>query len=246
MRITEPFARGGAVVAEDIGSRLRIARMQQGMSLRSVASALGVSASLISQVETGKTQPSVSTLYALVTHLGISIDELLGVTAPAAASAPDPSEIAPPPPSSGRMPVQRGEDNAVLEMENGVRWERLASGDGPADAILVTYDPGASSSIEGKLMRHAGVEYAYLLEGELTVQIDFDSYTLHAGDSLHFDSVRPHLYSNRTNSIARGIWFVVGRREHNQSMPAAGGVDAAPPTSMGSAVDVLRAMDDLG
>ena len=244
--MTEPVGRGGAVVAEDIGSRLRMARMQQGMSLRSVAGALGVSASLISQVETGKTQPSVSTLYALVTHLGISIDELLGITTTPAANLKGTTDPVALRPTSGRTPVQRGEDNAVLEMENGVRWERLASGDGPADAILVTYEPGASSSIEGKLMRHAGVEYAYMLEGELTVQIDFDTYTLRGGDSLHFDSVRPHLYSNRTASMARGIWFVIGRREHNQSMPVAGGADAAPPTSMGSAVDILRAMDDLG
>ena len=59
------------MAAEDIGARLRGARMQRGLSLRSVAQALGVSASLISQVETGKTQPSVSTLYALVNHLGV-------------------------------------------------------------------------------------------------------------------------------------------------------------------------------
>lgn len=236
------------MVAEDVGTRLRQARMQQGMSLRSVATALGVSASLISQVETGKTQPSVSTLYALVTHLGISIDELLGVTTPGVvaieSASPDPSAPIPLTPA-GRAPVQRAEDNAVLEMENGVRWERLASGAGPADTMLVTYEPGASSSIEGKLMRHAGVEYAYMLEGELTLQLDFDTFTLRSGDSLHFDSVRPHLYSNRTGRIARGIWFVVGRREHNQSMPAAAGADQATPTSMGSAVDVLRAMDDL-
>ncbi|RUV31854.1 XRE family transcriptional regulator, partial [Mesorhizobium sp. M1A.T.Ca.IN.004.03.1.1] len=79
-------------MTDDIGSRLRDARLQRGMSLRSVASSLGVSASLISQVETGKTQPSVSTLYAMVTHLGISIDELLGVspTPPAGAAVPAP------------------------------------------------------------------------------------------------------------------------------------------------------------
>lgn len=232
------------MVAEDIGGRLRMARMQKGLSLRSVASALGVSASLISQVETGKTQPSVSTLYAMVTYLGISIDELLGVTA-AAAPAAESAPSAAPSVTTGRAAVQRAEDNPVLEMENGVRWERLAAGEGPADALLVTYEPGATSSVEGKLMRHAGVEYAYLLEGELTVQIDFDTYTLRPGDSLHFDSVRPHLYLNRSDRIARGIWFVVGRREQNQSMPPASGVGQAPPTSIGSAVDVLRAMDDL-
>jgi quercetin dioxygenase-like cupin family protein len=143
--------------------------------------------------------------------------------------------------------VQRAADNPVLEMENGVRWERLAIGqDGVADALLVTYAPGASSSVEGRLMRHAGVEYAYVLEGRLTLQLDFDEYELGPGDSLHFDSVRPHLYSNRGDTVARGVWFVVGRRQQNLELPAAPG--AASITEGGaltSAVDVLQAMDGL-
>lgn len=227
----------------DTGARLRAARLERGMSLRSVAGALGVSASLISQVETGKTQPSVSTLYALVSHLGISIDDLLGVVTTGAGAPEQPAVIQG---LSTLPPVQRAADNAVLEMENGVRWERLAMGEGgPADVLLVTYDPGASSSIEGKLMRHAGVEYAYLLEGELTLQVDFDSYLIRPGDSLHLDSVRPHLYSNRGATVARGVWFVVGRREQNRSMPDAPGADHSAGTPLASAVDVLRAMDNL-
>lgn len=228
-------------MTDDIGGRLRDARLQRGLSLRSVASSLGVSASLISQVETGKTQPSVSTLYAIVTHLGISIDELLGVSATPSAGAATPT----PEPVLADPTVQRAADNAVLDMENGVRWERLAAGVGPADALLVTYQPGASSSVEGKMMRHAGMEYAYLLEGELTLRLEFDTFTLRAGDSLHFDSVRPHLYVNQSGAIARGIWFVVGRREHNQAMPSAGQQLSAPRETIESAVDVLRAMDDL-
>ena len=233
------------MAAENIGIRLREARLRQGMSLRSVAQSLGVSASLISQVETGKTQPSVSTLYALVSHLGISIDDLLGVVA-TPIDAPEPAA---PQATITISTIQRAAENAVLEMENGVKWERLAMGDsGPADALLVTYDPGASSSIEGKLMRHAGVEYAYLIEGELTLQLDFDTYVLKPGDSLHFDSVRPHLYSNRGDVIARGVWFVVGRRQQNLAMPNASAEDqglASGSVPLGSAVDVLRAMDNL-
>ena len=232
-------------VENNIGARLREARQRQGLSLRSVALELGVSASLISQVETGKTQPSVSTLYALVNHLGISIDDLLGVSARPSDDAPEPLVV--------RAPVvptiQRAVDNPVLEMENGVRWERLAIGDdGPADGLLVTYDPGATSSVEGKLMRHAGIEYAYLIEGELTLQLDFDTYLLGPGDSVHFDSVRPHLYSNHGDKPARGVWFVVGRRQQNLAMPDAPGAEAGAPdaaTPLGSAVDVLRAMDHL-
>ena len=234
----------------DIGSRLRDARLERGLSLRSVAQDLGVSASLISQVETGKTQPSVSTLYALVTHLGISMDELLGVN-PIAAVTPETVGGLPPfPAESSTLPaVQRAGENPVLEMENGVHWERLAVGEGgPADALLVSYDPGASSSIEGKLMRHSGMEYAYILEGEITLQLEFSAHVLRAGDSLQFDSVRPHLYSNLGAGVARGIWFVVGRRHQNQAMPAPVGAVAttrAPEGQLNSAVDVLQAMDRL-
>jgi len=228
----------------DIGLRLREARKSRGMSLRSVAQSLGVSASLVSQVETGKTQPSVSTLYALVNHLGISLDEVMGVAAPDVAkpARSDTRFLG----AASRTAIQRAEDNPVLEMENGVRWERLAVGeDGPVDVLLVTYEPGGSSSIEGKLMRHAGVEYAYLIEGELTMQLEFDTHVLRAGDSVHFDSVRPHLYSNRGTVPARGVWFVLGRRQHAETMPDQAGTRAIHDGSLGSAVDVLRAMDRL-
>ncbi|WP_400994751.1 helix-turn-helix domain-containing protein [Agromyces sp. GXQ0307] len=234
---------GRAHMADSLGERLREARLNRGMSLRSVAQALGVSASLISQVEIGKTQPSVATLYALANHLGASLDELLGMGAPGAAPAPFFGHRGPELP-----PVQRAAENPVIEMENGVRWERLAAGSGgPADALLVTYEPGASSSVEGKLMRHAGVEYAYLVEGQLTLHLDFDTYRLGPGDSLEFDSVRPHLYVNEGDTVARGVWFVVGRRQQNQAMPAAPGSEPATGGApIGSAVDVLRSMDELG
>jgi transcriptional regulator with XRE-family HTH domain len=231
---------------EILGSRLREARLQRGLSLRSVAQALGLSASLISQVEIGKTQPSVSTLYALASYLGISLDELLGIP-PAATGAAAGQQVRF---GSSSPDVQRAADNPVIEMENGVRWERLAGGaDGPADAMLVTYAPGASSSVEGKLMRHAGIEYAFIIEGELTLQLEFDEYVLHPGDSLQFNSVRPHLYANNGSAPAKGVWFTVGRREDN---PALRDVPVTVANTAGnaagelsSAVDVLRAMDDL-
>ena len=76
--------REGATAPEfaTMGERLRRARTARGLSLRSVAKRLGVSPSLISQVETGRAKPSVSTLYALANELGISLDELMFVDAP--------------------------------------------------------------------------------------------------------------------------------------------------------------------
>jgi len=82
-------------------------------------------------------------------------------------------------------------------------------------------------------MRHAGVEYGYLISGELTLKLDFESYVLRAGDSFCFDSMRPHLYVNHTDTEAQGIWYVVGR-------------SVAPPTDEDgpprTVIDVLDAM----
>ncbi len=61
-----------------IGERLREARLRRGISVRGLARSVDVSASLISQIETGKSSPSVSTLYAITTALGISIEDVFG------------------------------------------------------------------------------------------------------------------------------------------------------------------------
>ena len=126
----------------DVGAELRRVRESRKLSLRAVASAVGVSASLLSQVETGKTQPSVSTLYALVNYLGISLDGLMGHqrtdSAPLGLGDSTGSAVR----HEGRTSdsvVQRREDNPVIEMENGVTWERLAVGDSSvADPLIVT------------------------------------------------------------------------------------------------------------
>lgn len=228
----------------DLGAELRHAREKRKLSLRAVANAVGVSASLLSQVETGKTQPSVSTLCALVTHLGVSLDALMGTgtrVGDAAATHGGPAAT-----GSGVSDavVQRRIDNPLIEMENGVTWERLAVGDSAvADPLVVTYAPGGSSSIDNKLMRHAGLEYGYILSGRLTLKLDFDTYELDPGDSFCFDSGRPHLYLNATDAPARGVWFVIGRRDTPyQSLADLGHGDASAPRPIASAVDVLNVM----
>ncbi len=59
-----------------VGGRVREERLRQKIGVRELARRVGVSASLISQVELGKASPSVGTLYAIVNELGLSLDEL--------------------------------------------------------------------------------------------------------------------------------------------------------------------------
>ena len=68
---------GKEVSAPDqIGRRLREARTARGISLREMARRIKVSPSFVSQVERGKANPSVGTLYAFVGELGVSLDDL--------------------------------------------------------------------------------------------------------------------------------------------------------------------------
>ena len=95
-------------VEDDIGPRLRRHREERQLSLRELARRLGISPSAISQFETGKSRLSVSTLYAIVTELGISLDELFsGIDGEAALpGSPRKPPLAPPTPA--RRSCRRG------------------------------------------------------------------------------------------------------------------------------------------
>jgi len=79
------------------------------------------------------------------------------------------------------------------------------------DFLLITYQPGGTSSSSGLLMRHSGAEFGYVVSGELTLTLGFDTHRLRAGDAVSFDSSTPHAYRNETSEPAVGVWFVLER-----------------------------------
>ena len=183
-----------------------------GISQRELARRIGLSASLISQIESGQSKPSVSTLYSIVTELGASVDDLfrggngLGSDVPTAGGGR---------PGSGSAdlgPMVRLQDRHVIDLDSGVRWERLTSHQHEnVDFLYVVYDVGGSSASDAKMMRHPGREYGMVLEGRLGVQLGFHEYALGPGDSIAFDSTQPHRLWNIGDVPVRGVWFVVGR-----------------------------------
>lgn len=232
---------GGLSIA--VGARLKEIRQGKRLTLREVAKQLGLSASLLSQVENGKTQPSVGTLYGLVTFYQVSMDAVMTgreSAPPAAPSAADTPRARMPEFNHG-APVQRAHDNPTLVMENGVTWQRLAvaTNDHAVQPLLVTYAPGASSSLQGKWTQHLGIEYAYLLSGVLALHLEFDVHEVRPGDSIAFDSTRPHFYSNETDQDAQAVFFV-----DNRAYGAPGG-DAAGTEGMAGILAQLRFGADL-
>jgi transcriptional regulator with XRE-family HTH domain len=188
-----------SVVDDDVPRRLRAERERRGISLRELARRLEISPSAISQIETGRARPSVATLWAIVTELGMSLDDLF---------APERGEA-----KATTLPVVGAEAREALALETGVRWERLtADADPDVDFIWVVYDVGGSSSPDDAMIRHAGREYGLVLSGRLEVTVGFERTVLGPGDSISFDSTTPHRLSNAGDEPVTGVWVVVGRR----------------------------------
>jgi quercetin dioxygenase-like cupin family protein len=94
-------------------------------------------------------------------------------------------------------------------MDSGVVWEQLASNaERDLDFMEITYPPGASSTNDGRMLRHEGREYGYLLSGVLEITYGFDTYVLRPGQSMSLDPSVPHLLTNPGAEPARGIWVV--------------------------------------
>ena len=222
----------GETRAENLGAALRAAREGRGMSLRELARQVDVSPSFVSQVELGKANPSVGTLYALVSVLGISLNELLGgphgSATPAEAATADTAaataEGSVGPSWSGNpagwpridAPVVRAGERRRVQM-SGVVWERLTADDPLVDFLHVEYGPGSASCPEDDMVRHG--EYGVIVTGRLEVQVGFEVYSLGPGDSIHFDSSTPHRLSNPHEEPCTAVWFVLARRDDSRVAP---------------------------
>jgi transcriptional regulator with XRE-family HTH domain len=188
-----------------IGARLRDLRGRRELSLRQLARKIGVSPSLLSQVENGKVTPSVDTLYQLATALGVPVASFFGE--PAAV------EVGP----SGAW-VVRAMDRQRISLEHGVTWENLLPHEEAGLRFMeIRYAPGASSGEH--LLRHPGRDMFVVLEGELVFRLGFAEHRLSAGDSISFADFEPHQLRNDGSVEARAILCVVGDPEGSRPSP---------------------------
>ena len=214
--------------AAQLGERAARYRKERGIKVTELARAIGVSPSLISQIERGQSQPSVSTLFGLAGALDVSVDAFMApdaksapVGGPAVAASgdePNGGRGGGPKPAgrADRYVVRRG-DRAALDIEGGVRWERLTPETLPRVEFLeLVYAPGAQSHSE--LYRHPGTEMILVLSGQLNITVGFETYELEAGDSIHFPSSMPHRYANPGDRESRAVTVIL----HDDAVAADG------------------------
>jgi mannose-6-phosphate isomerase-like protein (cupin superfamily) len=109
--------------------------------------------------------------------------------------------------------VQRAGERTVIDLEAGVRWERLTTeNERGVEFLLTVYPVGSESASADALVRHTGREFGIVLQGRLGVTVGFEDYELGPGDSISFDSTVPHRLHNEGDETVEAVWVVLGRQ----------------------------------
>jgi transcriptional regulator with XRE-family HTH domain len=164
------------MTADLIGERLRRYRRAAGKTLNQVAADAGLTASFLSQAERNLTGVSLSSLASIAKSLNVPLNALFD---------------------------QPGQPQPVSHLNSRVRYtlgnqllayERLSSSfpGNTINAVKMNIPAGYQS----ELISHEGVEFSYVLSGQIIYNIEGRAYPLAAGDSIHFDAGKLHCLSN--------------------------------------------------
>jgi transcriptional regulator with XRE-family HTH domain len=150
----------------DLGGTVRRLREGQGLSLRTLASRTGFSASFLSQVENGQASPSIASMDRIASALGVTLAQFFH----GAESAPA---------------IVRSDTRVQLNSEwSKAKIEGLAgdSSVGRLDAVLITIEPGGMSGKHP--YQPAREEFAMVLEGKVLLTLGSSDHVLNGGDAV--------------------------------------------------------------
>ncbi|KQR30768.1 UNVERIFIED_ORG: transcriptional regulator with XRE-family HTH domain [Agrobacterium larrymoorei] len=163
-----------------IGHEVRAYRKKLGITVTDLASATGVSVGMLSKIENGNISPSLTTLQTLSKALGVPITAFFrGFEEPRSAT--------------------------FVKAGQGVNIDRRGTRAGHQYSLLGHIDNNTSGvTVEPYLItlttdsdvfptfQHEGMEFLYMLEGEVVYRHGEQLFTMQAGDSLFFDADAPH------------------------------------------------------
>lgn len=175
-----------------LGTRLRLARQTRGLTLKALADEANCSESLLSKIENGKASPSLPMLHRLVKVLGTNIGWM--------------------------FEEADGEEGIVFR--NGTRplitLDPLRRGEGISLERIIPYSPGhllqcnihhiEEDGESAGPIEHVGEEVGYVLNGEVELNVDGQSFHLKPGDAFVFKSELPHHYRNVGTGRASIFW----------------------------------------
>lgn len=161
-----------------VGVQIREFRKQLDLTVAEVSRKANLSAGMLSKIERGVTSPSLNTLQSLATALNVPITSLF-------------------------RGFELRRNCTFIKSDHGLSIERHGTRSGHEYSLLghnmgdeLVVEPYlitlSDDSDAFPLFEHPGVEFIYLLDGEMIYRHMESTYHMFPGDSLFFDSDTPH------------------------------------------------------
>ena len=191
--LPEEIAETTANTLAAIGFRIRELRQLRGLTLQELADVSGLSTSMLSLVERGRASPSIGSLIVIASALGVTMSDLL-------VNGADSEE---------KIVVRASEARTVETAQHVVR--RLLREDRSRGVSVAVNEYAPHTGSAEHPISHNGFEYGFVLQGELTVEVDGAKHVLRQGDLIAYSSRRKHKIWNHGKTKVRTLWFNLDR-----------------------------------
>jgi transcriptional regulator with XRE-family HTH domain len=172
-----------------LGSGIRAERLRQNLTLAQLAERAGLSASALSQIERGITDPSIGSLRRIAAALQVPFFRFL-----LERESPDPV-------------VRKSERRTITFPNRTMQYQLLTpSLRGPFEVLAMDLAPGAASGEEA--LGHDSEECMLILRGTVEVEVAGASYVLNAGDSISIRRNAPHRVVNHAGRTAEILMVI--------------------------------------
>lgn len=168
-----------------IAGNLKRLRKEKQLSLSKLSELCGVSKVMLGQIERGESNPTINTIWKIASGLKIPYTTLI--------DEPVKADI-----------LIKKEDCAEQEsLDNKYRVYCYFKSDTNRNFELFTVELDGKSSYESNAHGEKTQEYIIVYSGQLSLTVDNTNYVLNIGDSIVFDSSKPHSYVNLNENMIR-------------------------------------------
>jgi transcriptional regulator with XRE-family HTH domain len=180
----------------NIGEKIRGLRLRKKMGLVELGQHSGLSAALLSKLERGKLFPTLPTLLRIALVFSVGLEYFFREDAKNTVSLIRKKE-------RQRFPDKPATSDISYFFES---LDFLAT-ERKINAYYADFQPVASD--KARVHHHPGIEFLYVITGELALKVGQDEYLLDTGDSIYFDSSVPHSYRRSGKKSCDGIVVTV-------------------------------------
>ena len=174
----------------DIGKKIKKFREDKTLNIKQLAELVECTPSLISQLERGKADPSISMLKRIAEALNVNIVDFFMKRA------------------NSEDVVMHKESRVVIQLN---RWDAKiqslvrSTSNKKMQPFYTVIKPGGGSH---GMYSHEGEEFGYIVQGEMDLILSDKMYKIHKDESFYFSSTIPHDWGNTGKEDVIVIWVI--------------------------------------